>query len=174
MQHDMERRYFEVYDAYADAIFRHCYFRLSDRELAKDFMQEAFARTWEYLANGNNPENLRAFIYRVASNLIIDHYRKKKTYSLDTLAKDKGFDPTDANEMDRIVTESEAKRALAQLPNLPEPYRSVFVMRYVDDMTPQEIAEITGESENTVSVRIHRAAKKLRACIMEEQNKNHG
>jgi len=173
MQHDMERRFFEAYDAHADAIFRHCYFRLSDRELAKDLMQEAFTRTWEYLTNGNNPENLRAFIYRVASNLIIDHYRKKKTYSLDALAQDKGFDPVDADETDRIVTESDAKRALSLLPNLPESYRSVFVMRYVDGMTPQEIAAITEESENTVSVRIHRAAKKLRKCIMEEQSKIH-
>ena len=82
MQQGMEQLFFEAYEAYADAIFRHCYFRLNDRELAKDMMQEAFTRTWEYVQNGNNPTNIRAFIYRVASNLIIDHYRKKKSYSL--------------------------------------------------------------------------------------------
>lgn len=169
MERDMEQRFFEAYEAHADAIFRHCYFRLSDRELARDFMQEAFTRTWEYIVNGNNPENLRAFIYRVASNLIIDHYRKKKVYSLDTLAEEKGFDPP-LDETDRIVNESDAKRALTLLPKLSEPYRVVFVMRYVDGFTPQEIANTIGESENTVSVRIHRAAKKLRSYIEEEHN----
>ena len=162
----MEQRFFEAYEAHADAIFRHCYYRVSDRELARDFMQEAYTRTWEYMINGNNPENLRAFIYRVASNLIIDHYRKKKAYSLDALAEEKGFDPS-LDETDRIINESDAKRALLLLPKLPESYRTVFVMRYVDGFTPQEIAETTGESENTVSVRIHRAAKKLRSYIEE-------
>ena len=59
----------------------------------------------------------------------------------------------------------DAKRALAFLPQLPDSYRTVLVLRYVDDFSPQEIAAITGESQNAVSVRIHRAARKLRELI---------
>ena len=167
MKREMEQRFFDAYEAYADAIFRHCYFRVSDRELARDIMQESFMRTWEYMASGKDPENIRAFLYRVASNLIIDHYRKKKAYSLDALSENHGFDPS-SDETDRIIDASDAKRALMHLPRLPEPYRTVFVMRYVDGFTPREIAETTGEHENTISVRIHRAAKKLRSYIEEQ------
>ena len=161
MDKRIETRFFEAYTAYADAIFRHCYFRVSDRELAKDIMQEAFTRTWHYLARGKNPENLRAFIYRVASNLVIDHYRKKSSYSLEDLTERTGFDPP-LDTTDHIMNAIDAKRALALLPKLHERYRAVLTMRYIDDFSPKEIAAITGESENAVSVRIHRAVQKLR------------
>ena len=166
MQQEIEQVFFEVYDTYADAIFRHCYFRVNDRELAKDLMQETFTRTWEYMQNGKNPENLRAFLYRVATNLVIDHYRKKKAYSLEELAEKTGFDPPlDLTEY--ILNTVDAKRALALLPQLTELYRSVLVLRFVDDFSPKEIAAITGESENTISVRINRGARKLRE-LMEQ------
>ena len=48
----LQKEFEKAYDLYADAIFRHCYLRVSDRELAKDLMQEAFMKTWEYLASG--------------------------------------------------------------------------------------------------------------------------
>ena len=164
MQHEMEHIFFEAYETHADAIFRHCMLRVSDRELAKDLMQEAFTHTWEYMQNGNNPKNLRAFIYRVASNLVIDHYRKKKSYSLDEMSEKTGFDPS-IDMTENIVNGIDAKRALELLPQLPDQYRSVIVMRYVDDLSPGEIATITDETENTVSVRIHRGVKKLRELI---------
>lgn len=166
MQERMEQLFFEAYEAHADAIFRHCFLRVSDRELAKDLMQEAFTRTWESMRNGSNPKNIRAFIYRVASNLVIDHYRKKKTYSLEELTEKTGFDPSIDNT-DHLINIIDAKHALAFLPKLPEQYRSVVILRYIDDFSPREIATITGEPENTISVRIHRGVKKLRE-LMEQ------
>lgn len=164
MQQGVEELFFDAYEAYADAIFRHCYFRVHDRELAKDLMQETYTRTWQEIRNGKAPEQIRPFLYRVATNLIIDYYRKKKTYSLENLQETYGFDPA-VDKTDEIIDSLDAKRALEFLPQLSESYRSVLVMRYVDDMSPKEIAGITGETENTVSVHIHRAAQKLRSCM---------
>ncbi len=79
----IEQRFLALYDETADAVYRHCYFRVHDRELAKDMTQEAYARTWNTLAKGGiEIENLKAFLFRIASNLVIDHYRKKKEASL--------------------------------------------------------------------------------------------
>lgn len=164
MQQEIEKLFFDAYEAHADAIFRHCYFRVSDRELAKDLTQETYTRTWQEIRNGKVPEHIRPFLYRVATNLIIDYYRKKKTYSLESLQESYKFDPS-VDKTDEIIDSIDAKRALEFLPQLPESYRSVFVMRYIDDLSPKEIADITGETENTISVHIHRAAKKLRSCI---------
>ena len=75
-----------------DAIFRHCYFRVFDRERARDLVQETFLKTWEYLTRGHDIENIRAFLYRVATNLIIDDSRRKKEISLEQLSES-GFDP---------------------------------------------------------------------------------
>ena len=75
----------DAYEEYKDAIFRHCYFHTFDREQAKDAMQETFIKTWQYLESGHKIDNLRAFLYKVATNLIINAARKKKSVSLEGL-----------------------------------------------------------------------------------------
>ena len=159
---EKEKKLLGAYDLYADALFRHCYFRLYDRELAKDVVQDVFMRAWEYTTANNEIVNMRAFLYRTANNLVIDTFRKQKTYSLDEL-KEKGFDPKDESaDTSRIVDIISGKEVLQVLHRLEEPYRAVVVMRYIDNLLPREIAIVLGESENAVSVRIHRAIKKVK------------
>ena len=152
-----------AYDKFADAIFRHCYFRVSDREKAKDLMQEVFVRTWNYIVDGNEIKELKSFLYRTAHNLIVDEYRTRKNdASLEEL-RYIGFDSAeDARE--KLYARVDAKEILSLLDRLDPKHREVVIMRYIDDLGPKEISEITGESQNTISVRINRAieqAKKL-------------
>lgn len=164
----MEEQFLQAYDDYADAIFRHCFFRVSsDRERAKDLVQETFTKTWEYMRVGRRVENIRAFLYRVATNLIIDAARRKKMYSLDELRED-GFDPPSADTPDALGGRIDARRMVPFLSKLDGLYREAIVMRFIDDLTPKEIATITGETENVISVRVHRGVKKLRA-MMEQR-----
>jgi RNA polymerase sigma-70 factor (ECF subfamily) len=158
----------KLYDEFADAIFRHCYFRVYDRELAKDLTQETFIKTWDYLSQGRLIENMRAFLYQVANNLVIDNARKKKPISLDVL-HDQGFDPSE-DPSESFARNLEAKNIIALLRRLDAKYREVVVFRYVDDLGPREIAAILGESENVVSVRLNRALKQLRELISRSQN----
>lgn len=168
MEIEQNQQFIECYDKYSDAIFRHCYFRLFDRELAVDMMQETFLKTWEYLAEGHKVDNLRAFLYRVATNLIIDYSRRRKEMSLEML-QDEGFEPS-FREQDRIDSNLEIQRILECLRQLEPQYQEVVLMRYIEDLSPQEIAAILGESENVVSVRIHRGIKKLREVLGEKIN----
>lgn len=160
---DTETAFLEAYDAYADAIFRHCYFRAFDRERGKDLMQETFMRAWQYLAKGGEVQNMRAFLYRIANNLIIDESRKKKEMSLDKL-QEEGFDPG-RDETPLMQSRLEHGRVLQSLNRLDSAYRDTIVMRYVNELSPSEIAEVTGESANTVSVRIYRGLKQLRTVL---------
>ena len=162
--------FIKAYDNYADAIFRHCYFRVFDREKAKEIMQEAFTRTWEFISKGNEIENIRAFLYRVANNLIVDNARKKKELSFEILSK-QGFDPgfEDKEKLQNII---DGKAAVSMVKKLDIKYRKVILMRFVDGFSPKEIAETLGKTENTVSVRIHRGLKQLRNLI-DENNKNY-
>lgn len=82
---DTEREFTQAYEEHADALFRHCYFRVSNRERALELTQEAFMKTWDSVAQGKEINNYRAFLFRVLNNLIIDEYRKKKSTSLDAL-----------------------------------------------------------------------------------------
>ena len=91
---DKEQQFLEAHTQHSDAIFRYCYYRVFDREKAKDYVQETYLRTWKYLAEGRKVDNIRAFLYRTATNLIIDESRKKKATSLDQIMQ-KDFAPND-------------------------------------------------------------------------------
>lgn len=154
----------EAYDALSDAIFKHCYFRVYDREKAKDLTQECFLRAWECLAEGQEIENLKAFIFRIARNLVIDHSRKAKPVSLDDLL-DVGFAVPSALGSESILRGADANLLMEHLHRLEEPYREALMLRYIEGLGPQEIAEVCGEKENAISVRINRGLKKLRAAF---------
>jgi RNA polymerase sigma-70 factor, ECF subfamily len=153
-----------AYDEYADAIFRHCYFRVFSRERGKELMQETFLRTWQYLSDGKEVENMRAFLYRIANNLIVDEARKKREASLEAM-QEGGFDPAGEDGFEKASKLLEEQRILSTLGKLDKPYRDVFIMRHIDGLKPAEIAELLGESANTVSVRLHRATEQLRKFL---------
>ena len=163
---DTEAQFLKAFDEYADALFRHCFFRVSDRETAKDLVQETFMRAWDSLRLGKEVRDYRAFLYRVVDNLIIDFYRKGKAVSLEGLGdKEKNtlfYDERGAHEVG-----DDARRVLLEIQKLPEEQQKVVTMRDVDELSPKEIAAIVGETENAVSVRIHRGAEKLRKIFKE-------
>jgi len=153
------------YDEYADAIFRHCLFRTSDRERARELTQETFMRTWEYVARGNEIHNARAFLYKVASNLVTNEVaRRRKHISLEVLRETYGFDVPDP--VDSIPGAAvDGGLLIAKLSELKESHRIVLTYRYVDNLSVSEIATLLGKSQNTVSVRIHRALKELKKRV---------
>ena len=156
----IKERFIKAYDELSDPLFRYCFFKVSNREKAKDLVQEVFTKSWEYLTNGGEISDPRSFLYKVANNLIIDYYRKAKHYSLDELLE-KGLDFT-ASGSEKIEDLAEHKRALRILQEIPEKYREVIVMRFMEGLAPREISKILGISENAVSVRINRSLKQLR------------
>ncbi len=154
----------QIYTEYSDAIFRYCFFRVSNREVAKDLTQEVFIRTWQSLEKGKQIENIKAFLYKVAGNIVIDYYRKHKEVSLDDL-KEKGVDFV---KEDRAAIDfMDTQRVLKELHRLPEKYRQPVELRYIEDMSPGQIAEVLGGSENSISVKIHRGVEMLKKHFNE-------
>lgn len=149
----------QAYDAYADALFRFCLVKLSARERSLDVVQEVFLRLWRYLLEDKEISNMKSFLFTTARNLIIDEYRKKKFESLDKMTEE-GFDIDGGDDIPLLSVDSE--KALKALQSLDPLYREIMILRYVNSLSPKEIAIITGLSENVVSVRIHRALEKLR------------
>ena len=162
----------DAYTRYGDELFRHCYLRVSDRERALELTQEAFLRTWEYVEKGNVVLEFRPFLYRTLKNLIIDEYRKMKTQSLDAMVEDTEggsietlLPPDESNTLEAAIERFDGVRALAALQMLPDSYKEVLILRYVDGLSPKEIAESLDENENAVSVRVHRGLKKLKELL---------
>lgn len=156
-----EGAFLGAYDEHADSIFRFILSKTSDREVAHDFVQETFTKAWDYCSKGNSVEQWKPFLFRIAYNLVVDYYRKKRTTSLDTLMDEQGFIPADTSQWG-ADEEAEVARIRQIVTTLDETYRDVLLMRYVEDLPVGQIAEILGLSENVVSVRIHRGIKLLR------------
>lgn len=160
---NIQESFLAAYDQYSGPISRHCSYRVYDRERGKDLMQEVFLRGWEYLAKGAEVQNMRAFLYRIAGNLIIDESRKKRSVSLERM-QEQGFDPG-KDETEQWKRRIDRKWIISMLGQLDQGYRDILVMRYVHDLSPSEIAENKGMSANTVSVRIYRGLKQLRTKL---------
>lgn len=164
---EVEAKFLTSYEEYADAVFRHVMLRVRDREVAKDIVQETFSRTWLYLSKRKEVEHMRAFLYRVANNLIVDTMRKKRSVSLDAMMEEDGFEPVDPNveePKDTLATQE----AMKLLGSLDEIYRTAITMRYIDELSPKEIAHVLGVSENVVSVRIHRGIERLSKLVQRD------
>lgn len=166
-----EKTFREAFETYSDALYRHAYFRLNDKERAYDLAQDAFLKAWDYVAGGGEIKQYKSFLYRILHNLIIDEYRKKKPSSLDALLEDESVaHAVEARMAEGSLHETEEsldETALletirSRIPELPEDYRVALTMRFIDGLSTGEIAETLGASENVVSVRIHRGISKLR------------
>lgn len=153
-----------AYEEFSDAIFRHCFYRVYQREQALDLTQQVFMKTWEYIAKGNSIENLRAFLYRTANNLIIDEARKKKEQVSLEVLEEHGIEPK-FDQQATLEVQLDGADIATYLKKLPSAERELLVMRYIDDLSPKEIAETLQETPNVISVRLNRAIKKLRELL---------
>ncbi len=164
-----EKQLIDAYENYSDAIFRYCYYRSFDKESANDFVQETYSKTWKYIFAGNEVENIRAFLYKIVKNVIIDDLRKKKISSLDYLME-KGFTPgvdTRQKTEDHFVSQE----IMEIIKSLSEKYRDVMMLKYINDFSTKEIAFRLHETENSVYIKTSRGIKKVREILRDQESK---
>lgn len=162
LQEETKKKFMEMYEGFNDEIFRFCLSKTRNRDLSLDITQETFVKTWDYMRSGKTIDMARGFLYRTARNLIIDHSRKKQSLSLDAIMET-GITPhIEGHEEEKLAvsgTHLDIAQAIGQLKQLPEHHYEILVLRFIQELTLAEIASIYKESENTISVKIHRAIK---------------
>jgi RNA polymerase sigma-70 factor (ECF subfamily) len=150
----------KAYYDYKKALDRYSFFKVNNAALSEDLVQETFLKTWKYLVRGGKIEIMKAFLYHVLNGLVIDEYRKHKTVSLDSLVEE-GFDPKEADS-EKMLNLLDSKRAVSMITMLPKKYRRLMRMKYVQNLSLEEMAQNTGQTKNTVAVQINRGLKKLK------------
>ena len=146
--------------------------RVGTLEDAEDILQDVFYHTLQGVSVTDRIDNLMGWLYVVARNRIIDWYRKKRLqtfpleemekYSIDALIADSGLHPEKSYQQNLIA------EALAEsIEALPEEQRMVFVWQELEGMTFKEMAEMTGESINTLISRKRYAVQYLRKQLQE-------
>jgi len=136
------------------------FFKVNNHELGNDLVQETFLKTWTYLVKGGKIDTMKAFLYHILNNLIIDQYRKHKMSSLDILLES-GFEPRDENSVG-FLNILDGKVALKLIPQLPMLYRNVLHMRFVQNLSLSEMSLLSGQTKNAMAVKIHRGLEKIK------------
>ncbi len=153
----------ELYDFYVDKIYRFIYFKVPTTNDAEDLTSEVFLRVWQYIRDNIEIDNLKAFLYRVSRNAVIDFYRKnnkKETMSLDSVEVIDTM--RTENLIEKIDNSIKIEKIYQKLDKLKEEYREVILFRFVDEYSIKEIAEIMGKSKGAIRVLLHRALEKIR------------
>lgn len=157
-------------------IYSYIYFIVRNRELTEDIFQETFVKAIMTIKQGRYTENgkFRAWISRIAHNLIIDNFRQEKNEQtisndeceIDLFNNSKLSDGTIEDELVKDQILSDVKRLVEYL---PDNQKEVLVLRYYQDLSFKEIADITGVSINTALGRMRYAILNMRR-MAEEKN----
>ena len=167
----------EIVELYKHRVFQVCYRMLGNRQEAEDISQEAFMRAYIHLDRFQMNRKFSTWIYRIATNLCIDRIRKKKPdYYLDAeISGSDGLTMYSQVAASTPLPEDEAEkneiqnRIYKEIRNLSEKYRAVIVLKYMEELSLQEISEILELPLGTVKTRIHRGREALRKQLKQAE-----
>ncbi|MDP3763281.1 MAG: RNA polymerase sigma factor [bacterium] len=169
------RAFGELYDLYIERIHRFIYFKVSSKEEAEDLTSQVFLKVWEYLADsqGRRIQDFRAFMYQSARNVVVDFYRKQgrmgEKVELENIEEEAAIeDPRQAFLLNQLYKSDRAYLADC-LRKLKDEFREVIILRYLEDMGIQEIAQIVDKSAGNIRVLLHRGIKALREVVEKEK-----
>lgn len=168
--------FIKAYNLYIDQIYRFIYFKVGNREEAEDLSSSVFLKTWNYILENSlkDHKTLKALLYKISRNLIIDHYRKtrgKETISLDDENGIKIPDRTQ-NLNDRLELKADLLVLETKLPELKDEYREVIILRFVNELSIKEIADILDKSKGNVRVLIYRSLNALKELLSKDEKMN--
>ena len=156
------RAFEEFYGLYVKKIYRFIYYRINSKQDAHDLTSETFCRAWQSAAQGSKIENLKAFIYRIAHNLIVDFYAQKQKAPLELNEELKETLP-DGGSLDKnIDVDLDLEQVKRAIKKLPSNYQEILIMRFLDELSISEISQVLGKSKNNIYVLIHRALSVLK------------
>jgi RNA polymerase sigma-70 factor, ECF subfamily len=135
--------------------------RVSDPAEAEDLLQEVFIRVHQHLCCLPGPEKMDSWLYQIARNLVIDHYRRRKDWA---------EIPESLPAEDEIVEEDPQEELALSLremvDRLPEPYRQALILTEYEGLNQKELAERLGISFSGAKSRVQRARQKLRDLLL--------
>ncbi len=156
-----------IVNEYSPSLYAHAVMRLGEPRAAEDAVQETFLRAYRAMPRFDGEFHLRAWLHRILTNVCFDEgdRRRRETRMCDRMAtfSDASMPPADEIiDLDRTMAHQEVATALA---SLPDAYREALELRYVDQMSFREVADVTGVSEENARARVHRGRAALRRLI---------
>lgn len=155
-----------VWDRYGDRLVAFFRSRVTSEEDAEDLLQELFVRVHTGLCCREAVDSLESWMYRVARNLVIDHYRSRKRH--EPLDSDPGIpSPYGAEEPEEDPEARIAFSLRETAEELPAPYRDALVAVEYEGLSAAEYARRSGISLSAAKSRVLRARERLKASLLE-------
>lgn len=151
---------------YYKEIFLYVKKTVFDRELALDITQETFSRVIKK-ANTNTIQNERAFLYRVAKNVMVDEFRKNSKKTEVLYDEETHIQNTDTSETS-IIEEEQQKELMYEIDTLPKKRRQAFILHIIEGYSRKEVADIMGLSVSAIDKHITRASDQIKDNISKK------
>ncbi|HWQ99649.1 MAG TPA: RNA polymerase sigma factor [Candidatus Methylomirabilis sp.] len=170
-KHQDSQAFARIYDRYVAAIYRFVLLKLPSKEDAEDLTSDTFLKCWRYVQEHHDIRDIRALLYQIARNAVVDWYRQRalspRTLAVTFQSAETSSYTQEASDAGKssVVMEARAELALVmgKLERLKDEYRDVLTMRLIDGLPFAIIAEILRKKPGSVRVVYHRAKKALDA-----------
>jgi RNA polymerase sigma-70 factor, ECF subfamily len=157
----------DLYERYLDDIFQYISYRVGDHHDAEDLTEQVFLKAWEGIGRYREEVPYRAWIYRIAHNTVIDHYRRRKgllelTENMAPSGKEPGIE-------EKLLQEEKATQLANAIRRLSPLHQDVLILRFINGFSMKEVAQILDRSVGAVRVLQHRALKSAHAVLTVEE-----
>jgi RNA polymerase sigma-70 factor (ECF subfamily) len=160
----------EIYDRYAELIYRYLYRYLGNAELAEDMTSEVFLRLLQVLGTAKAPrDQIGGWLYRVAHNLAMDWFRQQAKES--SLSLDEELVAGDDSPSTRLEEDQRQQRLREAISQLTPSQQQVIVLRFAEGLKLGEIGQLLSKSEGSVKLIQYRAIRRLRKLLDHEEKK---
>lgn len=163
-----DRAFEHLFMRYNEAILHLFEQRLGNKDLADDLLQETFIKVYLHLADYSESYTFGQWVYTIARNTLVDHLRRRAD---DVSIDEKFIAPmaTTPSPEESVIINQRTAHFEASLNEIPEDYRQIIEMRFLDEYTYEEIAEKLGRPLNTIKTQIRRAKAAVCKIILDKE-----
>ena len=154
-----------LYERYVDQIYRYVYFRV-DAADAEDLVETVFVKAWEKIGSyKNNGSTFSSWLFRIAHNLVVDHYRLNN--SVEAITEE--YQEYRSEYHPGVTTERVLESDLLKkgLKHLKDDYQQFLILKYINDFSNKDIAKLLDKSEGSLRILPYRALRALRTILQD-------
>lgn len=159
---DSEEDFTEAYQSYQPRIYRFLFWRTHDEQLSEDLTSSVFVKAWRG-RGGFDGGSVQAWLYRIARNVLTDHWRRKQAVSLEHA--EELADEHSRTVAERLDIEQEIGTLRSALSRLPHETQELVRLRFIEGLSARETGQRLGMSEGSVRVAQYRALQRIRKLL---------
>lgn len=157
-----------LYDQYQPMIYRFVFVKVGRREDAEDITHQVFLSAWQNIGGYKHRGHpFSSWLYQIARNQIVDHYRAKKS-EISIEQMDPEYFVAPATAQFDLTVKLEMEKVRAAIGELKPEYQDVVILRFIEDLPLKEAAEALHKTEGAVKLMQHRAIKELQQILGEK------